>query len=344
MIKKLYPLILLLVVIGGRSNAQTVDIHFNALGFLDNHEYKEFEARSHTYSGTRLLLDFGLHLDSLNSFIVGANALHEFGAQPFFGKVDPVAYYRYKSANWQFNAGQFPREGLIDDYPRALLNDTLRYYRPNVEGLLARYNNRHGFETFWIDWVSRQTATDREQFLFGMSGKYSPKVDGSFYIKHYFLLLHDAGAEVLLPNDHINDNGGAQVRLGLDLTHKQTKLDSLAIEAGGMISLERSRGIDGFRTPAGFVASVYASYHRLAVFDEFYKGQGSHIDYGDSYYAETTYNRIDFIYTPFLFKGVKGQFVFSFHQTQISTGSNQEVFRITYDMGRKTIAKFKGED
>jgi hypothetical protein len=343
MIKKIYLLFFLLVGVKAAMAQQTVDVHFNALGFLDNHEYKEFVDRSHTYSGTRLALDFGLNLDSLNSFVVGANGLHEFGAKPFFGKVDPIAYYQYKSTNWQFNAGEFPREGIVGNYPRALLNDTLRYYRPNIEGLAASYRGHHGYETFWLDWVSRQTATDREQFLFGASGKYTPKADGNFYISHYFLLLHDAGAEVLGPNDHINDNGGAQVRLGMDFSRKQTTFDSLTVEAGGMISLERSRGIDGFKIPKGFVASVYLSYHRIALYDEFYKGQGHHIDYGDSYYSEKTYNRVDVIYTPFLFKNIKGQFVFSFHQTPQSTGSNQEVFRITYDLGRKVIARLKGD-
>jgi hypothetical protein len=344
MIKKIYLIIALFCTTAIMANAQTVDVHFNGLGFLDNHEYKEFVARSRTYSGTRTALDFGLNLDTLNRFVIGINALHEFGAKPFFGKVDPVIYYQYTSSKWQFNAGSFPREGLVSNYPRALLNDTLRYYRPNIEGLLARYQTRHGYETFWLDWVSRQTVTDREQFIFGASGKYSPKVGGSFYISHYFLLLHDAGAEVLLPTDHINDNGGAQIRLGLDLTHKQTMFDSLAVEAGGMISLERSRGVDGFQVPKGFVASVYLSYHKLALYDEFYAGQGHNIVYGDSYYSQKTYNRLDVIYTPFLFNRVKGQFVFSFHQTPESTGSNQEVFRLTYDLGRKVIAKFKGDE
>jgi hypothetical protein len=343
MIKKTYFVIVLSIFTTITVKAQTVDVHFNGLGFLDNHEYKEFVERSRTYSGTRTALDFGLNLDSLNSFVVGVNALHEFGAHPFFGKVDPVIYYQYKSQAWQFNAGSFPREGLVSNFPRALLNDTLRYFRPNIEGLLARYQNTHGYETFFIDWLSRQTVTDREQFIFGASGKYAPKVDGAFYIQHYFFLMHDAGAEVLLPGDHINDNGGAQVRLGLDLTHKQTTFDSLAVEAGGMISLERSRGIDGFQTPKGFVAGVYLGYHKLALFDEFYAGQGHHIVYGDSYYSKKTFNRVDVIYTPFLFKNIKGQFIFSFMQTPESTDSSQQAFRITYDLGRKVIAKFKDQ-
>ena len=339
MIKKIY-LLIALTTLTIAAKAQTLDVHFNGLGFLDNREYKEFVARSRTYSGTRLNLDFGLNLDSLNSFVVGVNGLHEFGAKPFFGKVDPVAYYQYKSSRWQFNAGMFPREGLVSNFPRALLNDTLRYYRPNIEGLLARYQNSHGYETFFIDWLSRQTALDREQFIFGASGKYAPKAGGSFYIQHYFFLMHDAGAEVLVPNDHINDNGGAQIRLGMDFSSKQRTFDSLTVEAGGMMSLERSRGVDGFQTPKGFVASVYLSYHKLALFDEFYAGQGHHIIYGDSYFSKKTYNRIDVIYTPFLFKNIKGQFIFSFMQTPESTGSSQQAFRITYDLGRKQIAKF----
>lgn len=321
---------------------QSLDINFNALGFLDNREYKAFVPRSRTYSGMRTTLDLGLTLDSLHHFRFGANALHEFGAKPFFGKVGPVAYYSYTGKNWLFNAGMFNREGLLSDYPRALLNDTLRYYRPNVQGLLARYKNAHFTETGWIDWVSRQTATDREQFIFGLSGKYKPAVNGAFYVSHYFMLMHDAGAEVLLPNDHINDNGGAQIRLGLDLSHK-TALDSLTFEAGGMMSLERERGVDGLQTPKGFIASAYLSYKRFALFDEFYKGQGSNIVFGDSYYSKSTYNRLDIIYTPFLSKHVKGQFIFSFHFSPGYSNDNQQAFRITYDLGRKIIARFKDD-
>lgn len=340
MLKKIYlPFVFFAITSTAAFAQQSLDVNFNGLGFLDNREYKAFVERSRTYSGTRIALDFGLNLDSLNHFIVGANALHEFGAIPFFGKVDPIAYYKFQSKKWQFYAGEFPREGLLSDYPRALLNDTLRCYRPNVEGLLARYQNEHFTETGWIDWVSRQTVTQREQFLFGFSGKYKPTAQGAFYISHYFLLLHDAGAEVLLPNDHINDNGGGEVKLGLDFSHK-TFLDSLSFEAGGLFSFERERGIDGFKTPAGFVFNAYLSYHRIAVFEEFYHGQGSHINYGDSYYSKPTYNRLDIIYTPFLFKNLKGQFIASFHFSPGYFNDNQEAFRISYDLGRKPLKRF----
>jgi hypothetical protein len=342
--KKFYLLITALLLINTFAKAQqSLDIHFNGFGFLDNREYKAFTERSRTYSGTRLALDLGLNLDSLNSFVVGINGIHEFGARPYFLKVDPVAYYKYESKKWLFHAGMFPRAGLISNYPRAILNDTLMYYRPNIEGLLARNQGKHGYITGWLDWVSRQTVADREQFLFGLSGKYLPNSTGPFYVSEYFMLLHDAGPAVSIPGDHIRDNGAAQVRLGLDFSHK-TMFDSLSVEAGGMISLERVRiGGSGFRKPVGFVASAYASRGRLAFFDEFYKGQGHEITYGDSFYEKKIYNRLDVIYSPFIFNHIKGQFVFSFHQSPGQWNDNQEVFRIVYDLGRQKLVKFKGD-
>ncbi|WP_448698036.1 hypothetical protein ACFGVR_14540 [Mucilaginibacter sp. AW1-3] len=321
----------------------SLDIHFNGLGYMDNREYSAFVERSRTYSGTRLALDFGVNLDSLNHFIVGINAQHEFGGKPFFVNTAPVAYYHYQSQKWTFNIGEFPREGLLTQYPRALLNDTLRYERPNVEGLLTSLHTQYGYETLWIDWVSRQTLTDREQFLFGACGTYIPNPKGPFFLSHYFLLLHDAGDASNAPQAGITDNGGAQIRAGFDFSHK-TVFDSLKFDVGGMISLERTRGVDGFKIPKGFVASAFISYHKFALYDEFYAGQGSHIDYGDSFYEKTMYNRLDIIYSPFVFKRLKGQFILSFHQTPGYYGDSQQAFRLIYDIGRKKLVRFKSDN
>ncbi|GAA4910434.1 hypothetical protein GCM10023313_11980 [Mucilaginibacter defluvii] len=323
------------------ASAQALDLGFNALGFFDNREYKGYANRSRTYSGTRFAFDLGLHLDSNNRFVAGLNGLHEFGARPFFGKIDPVMYYQYTGQRWQFNAGAFPREGLVSDFPRALLNDTLRYFRPNVEGLLARYQHGRFTTTVFIDWMSRQTATDREQFLFGSSGGLAPGDDGVIFGKYFVYMFHDAGAAVLRPDDRLSDNGAAQFRIGLDLSRKQHFLDSLSLEAGGMFSFERTRGLGGWRTPKGFVASAYLAYRRFALFDEFYQGEGHNLIHGDRYFSQRFYNRLDVIFTPFLFRGIKGQFIFSFHQSPQGAGSNQQAFRITYDLGRRTLLRLR---
>jgi hypothetical protein len=339
MIRKIYLALIVLVLTTRIVSAQNVDFHLNGMSFFDNREYKDFILRSRTYSGVRITADVGFNIDSNNHFIFGANALHEFGGNPFFVRVNPVAYYSYTGKQWLFNAGAFSREGLLTDYPRAMLNDTLRYFRPNIEGLLTRFKSSHVTETVWIDWVSRQTNVDREQFLFGFSGRYQPSLNGPFYVAHYFFLLHDAGATIPVPDDHIRDNGAAQLKLGVNLSHK-TFLDSLSIEAGGMLSLERTRGLDGWQKPTGFVANAYLGYKRFALYDEFYKGDGHHITFGDAFYEKNTYNRLDIIYTPFIAKGLKGQFVLSLHNTP-GYSSNQEAFRLIYDIGRKNLVKFK---
>jgi hypothetical protein len=337
MIKKLYLLFFFTFLTGAVAVAQTtMDVDFSGLGFLDNREYKDFVARSRTYSGMRTALDFGLNIDSMNHFVVGTNAIHEFGAQPYFLNANPIAYYSFTGKNWLFNAGEFPRDGLVTNYPRALLNDTLLYYRPNIEGLLARYQDEHFMEMGWIDWVSRQTATAREQFLFGSQGKYRPSAYNPFYATYYFLLLHDAGSATV--DDPITDNGGAQLRVGMDFSHK-TFLDSLSVEAGAMMSIQRTRGLTGLDLPKGFIASAYFSWHQFALFDEFYDGQGSTIYYGDAFYEKKFYNRLDMIWDAFRDKGLKGQFVLSIHRTPGYT-SNQEAFRITYELGRRKIATF----
>ncbi|MFD2147705.1 hypothetical protein [Mucilaginibacter antarcticus] len=88
MLKKLYLIVSLFTITATSAFAQqSLDVNFNGMAFLDNREYKAFIPRSRTYSGTRTDLDFGLNLDSLHHFIVGANALHEFGAVPFFARL-----------------------------------------------------------------------------------------------------------------------------------------------------------------------------------------------------------------------------------------------------------------
>ena len=172
-----------------------------------------------------------------------------------------------------------------------------------------------------------------------MKANTNPILYGPFYISNYFVLLHDAGAAILTPNDHIMDNGGFQVRAGLDFSHK-TFLDSLSIEAGEMTGLERTRGVDQLQTPTGLVASVYLSYWRLAIYNEFYHGKGVNLMFGDSFYEKSTYDRLDFIITAFKANRLKGQFTFTAHRTPGYT-SNQEAFKLTYDLGRKVIARFK---
>ncbi len=342
MTKKFYLLIFFGFLFANGAFSQTLfDVHFNGFAFLDDHEYDALIPLRQTMSGTRTEFDIGFIPDSLNRFVVGVNALHEFGGVPFYRQVDPVAYYSFNNGTWLVNGGEFPREGLLTQYPRALLNDTLLYYRPNVQGLLFRNQGRLGYETIWMDWLSRQTATQRNQWLAGFLGKLMPFGSNVFYVSNYFMLMHDAGTKPLTPDAPIEDNGGTQIRLGLNLSNKQTLLDSLSFEAGVMGSGHRIRGEFNFMYSKGVVASVFARYKWFSVFDEFYKGQPNYIIYGDPFYSKTIYNRLDLTYTPIVFNRLKCSIMFSFHQSPAHLGDMSEVFHAVYDIGRVKIAKFK---
>jgi hypothetical protein len=83
------------------------------------------------------------------------------------------------------------------------------------------------------------------------------------------------------------------------------------------------------------------AYNKFALFDEFYKGQGTKLFMAIRFYEKKTYNRLDIIWTPFLYKHIKGQFILSLHQVPGERMSNQEAFRITVDLGRRTLLRFK---
>ena len=316
---------LLLLFLFSGAEAQQLEGALSVHGFTDNREYAKSGRFSQTIFGIRVAPEVGFLVDSVHRVRVGLNALHEFGSEGFFREVVPVLYYQYDAPRWNFFIGAFPRFGLLDDYPRALLIDTLNYYRPNVEGMLASYRHRQGRQTIWIDWTSRQTDVRRETFLFGMSGEYQP---GLVYLAHYAYMFHNAGPGIPIPGDNVQDNGAAVVKLGLDLSSR-TFLDSLTIDGGGMMSFERTRNVTGWVLPTGLLFSLRAGYRRFAIADTFYTGQGHNLIYGDPFYTARTYNRLDFIWMPILFRNIEGKFVFSFHFVE-GVMDNQQAFLLRY--------------
>ncbi|TKC09733.1 hypothetical protein FA047_03620 [Pedobacter frigoris] len=314
-------------------NAQEVEGNLNIHTFADNREYAKSERFSQTIFGIRFSPEIGLLLDSTHRIRVGFNALHEFGSPKFTNKIDPVVYYEYLKKDWNFYMGVFPRHKLLSDFPRAVLTDTFNYYRPNVEGMLLKYENANWRQLLFIDWTSRQTATDRENFIFGLSGSYKKDV---FFISHYAMMLHNAGPAIDIPGDHIQDNGAAAVKVGVDLSGR-TFLDSLTINTGGLMSFERVRSIGGWRTPKGLLLEVQLEYRRFGITNSFYTGEAHNITYGDQFYTAKTYNRTDLSWRPRIYKGIEGQFTLSFHFLE-GVIDSQQAFGIRYNItGSKSL-------
>ncbi|WP_017259875.1 hypothetical protein [Pedobacter arcticus] len=335
-LKKLFFILLILTFAGVKQNfAQQLEGAIDFHGFVDNREYAKTDRFSPTYFGARFSPEIGLLIDSVHRFRVGVNMLKTFGSKDFTDKVDAVVYYQYQKQKHTFFIGAFPRVGLIDDYPIALLSDTLNYFRPNIEGMLYQYQTAEFKQNIWIDWTGKQTATDRETFLFGFSGKYEP---GIFYLSHYAYMFHNALSEISLPNQHLEDNGAVQLQFGLDLG-KRTFLDSLTISAGPMISIERTRNITGIQTPKGFISYLYAGYKQFSLKNTFYAGEGHHLINGDLFYSAKQYDRLDLGWTPISYKNVEGGFVLSFHFLDNIINS-QQAFSLRYRIsGSKNLSR-----
>lgn len=310
------------------ATAQVVEGNVNLHSFADNREYMHSNRFSQTIFGTRLSPELGLILDSVHRIRIGFNALHEFGSAKFTSIIDPVIYYQYQDKRWDFYMGIFPRQNLLDDYPRAIFKDTLAYYRPNVEGMLVKLNAGTGHETVWIDWTSRQTDFNRETFLFGISGYYK---QGLLFTSHHAMMFHNAGPGISIPGDHIQDNGAASLKLGVDLSGL-TAMDSLTFNAGGLMSFERTRSVSDWVTPAGVLLEMHAGYKRFGLTNSFYLGDGHNLIYGDQFYTAKQYNRTDLSYTPIKNKRIEGRFTFSLHFLEGEV-DNQQAFSLKYNIG-----------
>ncbi|WP_262245574.1 hypothetical protein [Parapedobacter soli] len=314
------------------AHAQDIGWNVDFHGFADNREYAHSDRYSQSILGIRIAPEIYFSLDSSHFLHTGINYLHEFGSRSTSdGNVSPTVYYNYKRQGHDFFIGMFPRSGLLTGYHRAILNDTLQYYRPNVEGLLWRYTRKAFRQQLWIDWTSRQTETEREQFLVGASGRANI---GIAHVSHQITLWHNAGSKSAAGVDSrpIRDNGVAMVKLGADLTHLSF-LDSLDISGGGIVVFDRLRGVYNWHIPKGFIADLYAEYRKFFVANSFYSGESLPIVYGDRFYTSNRYNRLDIGWKPLQYKGLESQFTLSFHFTPGAV-DNQQQFTLRYRIGR----------
>ncbi|HUH19295.1 hypothetical protein [Albibacterium sp.] len=312
------------------SKAQMLEWDFGFFGFADNHEYSASGRVSPTLIGLQFIPEVGLLADSTHRIRFGANILHEFGSSQISSKITPTIYYNYIKENISFYMGVFPRAGLVDGFSKALLSDTLQYFRPNLSGILFRYEKSNIFQQVWIDWNSKQTETQREQFLVGLSGNIKA---GDFSFKHEGVLWHNALTKKHDDNIHLQDNLAFTARVGLDLS-PHVKLDSLAFNVGGLFSFSRDRGIGYWNTPKGLIAEGHIAYKSFYIHDILYIGEAQGIALGDSFYSESKYNRLDLGWQALNRKRFSAKLALSFHFTPGAI-DNQQTLNLRYNIGAK---------
>ena len=252
--------------------------------FFDNREYFNPYIQPQTIFGNRLDLSVGFRIDSVHLIQAGADYLYEFGADANTVPLYPTIYYSYTNKRFDFHFGAFPRSDKIN-YPNLLLSDTLKYYRPNIEGMLLNIKGKTGFQNFWIDWVGRQTDTNNERFLAGTSGKIKT---GNIFFENYLYMYHSAATATEDTSFHLRDNGGGALLMGLDLS----KRFFIKFSIGTAFSYDRYRP-DPYEINKGIYGKLKFEYKRFILRFTHYNGDGLSLGYGDQFYKAQKYTRID---------------------------------------------------
>ncbi len=299
--------------------------------FADNREYFSEYNHAQTILAGRLDLEAGLKVDSFNRLRAGIDYLHEYGSPNRADQYNLRLYFSHSKPQSKIFLGIFPRQNKLD-YPLAMLTDTLTYFRPLMEGGWGELSGEWGYQRFWIDWTSRQTDTIRETFLFGFSGRFQLN---AFYLEHHFLMHHFAGAAKPVPDDHIRDNGGLHTALGTNLS-RLSLLDSLCLQAGLLMGIDRTRGIGQWNYPKGLLAEFYAKYRRFGLRNTYYHGKAQDLMWGDLFYTADKYNRLDLFVIPVISNFVDNHVQFSMHFIDGEVNFSQQIiFIIALNESRK---------
>ena len=296
-------------------NGQKLEWKLGAEGFFDNGEGDASYRTPMTYSGIRATPELGVSWDEgKHSLMGGYSGQIEFGKKHGYSDGFPILYYKYSTKPLTFTFGSFQRDQLLGDYPSFLISDTIRYYRPTMQGFAFQHQHERGYLEAFIDWTGFRTNKDREQFMAGLSVKHTiGKIDEELFSKfskrlyvglegyYYHYALTWKADEM----QHIHDNLVAHPFVGYQLDSRVIDA-GIDVRAGVLASFDRERGLDtGKHTPSGFLGEVNAHYKRFFLEDIFYAGghqqpfgkqfYGAYY-WGDTYYQASAYNRTDVKY------------------------------------------------
>jgi hypothetical protein len=318
--KYLLSALLFFLVLSNFSYSQEIKWQAGLFSFFDNTEFAGSSYQiPQTMSGVHFIPEVGLRWDTIHNIHLGFDAMHEFGSEESVDYFYPTAYYQLDGKSFRFMMGAFPRRSTIDNYPRLFFQDSIYYYRPNVNGLFWEYRKKQGYANVWLDWTGRQSETVREAFFIGFSGRYN---HGILYAQHFGYMFHFSTVMDAPVYQKLNDNWLFLTSLGVDLAGK-TIFNRLDVNAGWAIGLERERrGQSDFIVQNGLLMEATIEYKVFGLFNSFYTGQGqmhyykqhsNELYWGDPIYRATTYNRSDFYINFIRNKVVNAKFIYSLH-------------------------------
>ncbi|WP_304401614.1 hypothetical protein [uncultured Alistipes sp.] len=284
-----------------RASAQEVVWGASFDFFFDNREYKSAINWPQTLFGARIAPELGVSWDDgRHTLMMGYSMLANFGAKPFQTDNELFGYYQYASPRFRAWAGVIPRNRTIGDYPSAFFSDSVRYYDPNLTGLLLQYVGGRGYVEFGCDWNSMITDDRREKFLLFSSGRINK---GLFYAGYHLSMYHHAGRNN--EEDGVVDNVLLHPHVGLDLA-RVAGMEVLSVQGGWLQAFQNDRKYVGeYVTPGGFQLEVKAQMWKFGIFNTLYAGKNlmpyfvgdPDLDYGPGlYWGEPWYRTTSDVY------------------------------------------------
>ncbi|MEG2946380.1 MAG: hypothetical protein RR837_06505 [Bacteroidales bacterium] len=297
-------LILITVFLGTclQANAQKFLWEVDFTGFFDNREFKAPYQTPQTFFGTRLSPEIGIQIKEEHQLMGGLSWLQEFGSHKDH-KVDWTVYYRYNSDKLKASFGAFPRRLLVEEYPSALMYDSILYFNPNINGALLQYFCKAGYAEAYIDWRSQQTKVDREIFTMASSGRFALK---QAFAGWFLTVTHFAKPKNPETDMNVIDNIMFNPYIGGNFSG-MTVFDSLQLKTGFLMSLDRNRGNGAWYTPRGFLGELTLEWRFFGNARRFLLGRestpflyfGAALHSADPFYRARVYNRTD-LYVYFL--------------------------------------------
>lgn len=330
MILSMRKTVLFIVLIAFTLLAKSQQFSYQVLfeGIGDNREYLHEYAHPQTILGTRSAFELGV--DTENHHLRGGlSYLFEFGSDIDSQKPKLTLYYQFATKNSEFIFGAFPRKNKIN-FPLAMLTDTLLYYRPNIEGMFGKVDWEWGHQLGFVDWVSRQTNSKREQFMAGSSGEIVYK---NLFAENFILMFHDANPAIRVPGNHLKDYLGFSVLAGIK-TNPESPVQG-KIKAGILNSMYRERNIqNGEIISSSFYSELYGRYKKFAIKSVLNAGGAHRFAYGDLFYRQKNYWRTDVYWHFIQYKNIEARFNLSFHVVNFEKLNQQQQLSVVYVFGK----------
>ena len=313
--------------------AQEVEWSVDASVLLNNREGGDLRTPDQTFFFTRLAPEVGISMMDGQHVLKGGVVWYQPMVDDLSGyKVLPTLYYRYNSpTGWHVTAGLMPRSLMVERMPRYLWSDSLNYCQPNVRGIMAQLIKPAGYAEVAVDWRQMQTEKRREAFSAMLNTDW--RITGPLRLGGHLQYSHLAKSASHAQGEFVNDDLLINPMLGLDFSHR-TLLDSLRINAGAIITMQRNREDNRWLNQAGFIATATARWRWLQLDETFYACKplyplyslhGSLLNLGDPYYDNKLYSRTDLTAHVVSNRFVDLSASLMFHATDHFTGFWQQV-------------------